>query len=383
MAEPTPILIAALSGRSLAAAARRAGYLPLVADIFGDADLRAIAGRWRRVAGDIASGLDRESLLAAAERLAPAGRRPLIGLVAGAGFEDRPRLLARLAQGRRLTGNPPEVLARIKDPAVFAARLARLGIPHPPVATSRPAIANDWLVRRAGASGGGHIRPANGETAPGPGHYYQKRAAGQPISALFLAADGRALSLGFSAQWRDGGSFRFGGLARPADLTRDIEAELTRAVEAVAADFGLVGLNSADFLLRARDFDLLEVNPRPGASLDAFDTGAGVGLFTLHCEACDGLLPRGWRPAAGATAIAVVTARRRSRVPRGFTWPDWSADRPAAGVSVEVGAPVCTVLAGAETAARARALVEARAGRILGALAPVERAPMLAAESRG
>ena len=33
-----PVLIAALSGRGLAASARRAGYEPLVADAFGDSD---------------------------------------------------------------------------------------------------------------------------------------------------------------------------------------------------------------------------------------------------------------------------------------------------------------------------------------------------------
>jgi uncharacterized protein len=32
------ILIAAITGRSLAAAARRAGFRPLVADLFNDAD---------------------------------------------------------------------------------------------------------------------------------------------------------------------------------------------------------------------------------------------------------------------------------------------------------------------------------------------------------
>ena len=32
------VLIAAISGRALAASARRGGYVPLVADFFGDAD---------------------------------------------------------------------------------------------------------------------------------------------------------------------------------------------------------------------------------------------------------------------------------------------------------------------------------------------------------
>ena len=39
------VLIAALSGRALAVSARQAGYAPLVADLFGDEDMRAAASQ--------------------------------------------------------------------------------------------------------------------------------------------------------------------------------------------------------------------------------------------------------------------------------------------------------------------------------------------------
>src|SRR5438445_5015444 len=67
------VLIAALSGRALAVAARRAGYAPLVADLFGDTDMRAAAARSAKVPGDLEAGLDEDGLVDCLTRLA-AGR---------------------------------------------------------------------------------------------------------------------------------------------------------------------------------------------------------------------------------------------------------------------------------------------------------------------
>src|SRR5690348_8372335 len=85
------VLIAAITGRALAAAARRSGMTPLVADLFGDLDTRAIAGAVATVPGTPTQGPRAAALVEALERLT-AGRR-VIGLVCGSGFEHRPRLL--------------------------------------------------------------------------------------------------------------------------------------------------------------------------------------------------------------------------------------------------------------------------------------------------
>ncbi len=88
------LLIAALSGRAAATAAWRAGYVPLVADFFGDRDTCAIAAGVRRMPGDVAAGFAPGALLGALGELAAEAPEPPVGVVYGAGFEDHTALLA-------------------------------------------------------------------------------------------------------------------------------------------------------------------------------------------------------------------------------------------------------------------------------------------------
>ena len=63
------VLIAAVSGRALAASARRGGYLPLVADFFGDQDTVAAAQGQIMFRGEFARGFREHELMEALERL--------------------------------------------------------------------------------------------------------------------------------------------------------------------------------------------------------------------------------------------------------------------------------------------------------------------------
>jgi predicted ATP-grasp superfamily ATP-dependent carboligase len=358
------VLVAALSGRVLAAAAARAGFVPLVADLFGDLDTRAIARDLIRLPGSLAQGLRRKSLLDALDRLADG--RTTEGIVYGSGFEDRPGLLAAIGRRYRLLGTPPETVARVKDPFAFSALCHRAGIPHPTTRRTGQARGR-WLEKRIGAAGGAHVRPAETRRADRPMWYYQRRVGGQSVSALFLADGQHALVLGFSEQWSDpipGQPFRYGGAVRPASVPEAQSQQMASAVARLAADSGVVGLCSADFLLRPDGFDLLEVNPRPGATLDIFHGTEGR-LFHLHLDACGGRLPDRSPSFAGAAAAAVVYARAAIRLPAGFMWPSWTADRQPSGEDVPAGAPLCTVIAEAETACLARRVVDERKNEIL------------------
>jgi len=84
-------LIAAVSGRALAASARRAGLTPLVADFFADADTQELAPAHRKLPGDIARGMTWKALAPALDALAEAAPSPVLGLVYGSGFEGSPR----------------------------------------------------------------------------------------------------------------------------------------------------------------------------------------------------------------------------------------------------------------------------------------------------
>jgi predicted ATP-grasp superfamily ATP-dependent carboligase len=126
----------------------------------------------------------------------------------------------------------------------------------------------------------------------------------------------------------------------------------------------IIGLNSIDFLLDGHEFHLLEVNPRPGATLDIFEPRNGS-LFALHVAACEGTLPPTPPGYDDAAASAVVYADDDIASIPSMEWPGWIADRPCVGASIKAGGPLCTVLAFAPTAAAARALVEQRIATIL------------------
>jgi uncharacterized protein len=353
------ILIAAVSGRALAASARRGGYIPLVVDFFADQDTVAVSAAQVRLKGSLARGIDAGELFAALETLA-AGQQPH-GVVCGTGFEDRPDHLARIAQRWKLFGNSPAIVAIAKDPLALAVLARDCGIPHPETSVASPADASGWLRKRRGGSGGSHIRPPrNGTLAPN--FYFQRRVNGLPVSALVLANGGHARVLGISSQWASpvaGQPFRYGGAVRPAPLAPIVADALAAAAERLAEATPLVGLNSVDFLVDGHEFWMLEINPRPGATLDLFEPPAGS-LFALHMAACEGELPQRTPSFGGAAAAAIVYAEHDMLSLPHLDWPDWTTDRPHGGIAVQAGDPLCTVHATAATATEARRLVEER-----------------------
>jgi len=358
------ILVAGLSARALSGSARAAGYAPLAADLFGDLDLQEVADASIRIDGDLEKGLEWQPLLAALDSLS-AGRNPM-GIVCGSGFEDRPDFLDCLGQRWSLFGNPAETVKRVKDAGSLAKSCERLAIPHPKWSNTPPAETH-WLRKRRGGSGGRHV----GVAGEGAGdQYWQERVAGESISALVVGAGGAAIVLGLSAQWPDplaDAPFRYGGAVRPAGLACTLAPALENAARAIVETNGLVGLNSVDFLVDGEDWHLIEVNPRPGATLDIFDDENGS-LFKLHIEACRGRLPKERGLFPGAAATAIVYARRDLPSMLEFDWPDWTADRQPPGTSIAAGAPVCTVLARANDPAEARRLVIDRGSTIRAAL---------------
>ena len=368
MPEPAAVLIAAVSGRALAASARRAGFVPLVADCFGDDDTLVLAHAHVRLRARAARGIDAGELLQALERLA-AQHRPL-GIVYGTGFEDRPKLLGRIAGRWRLLGNAPETIVRLKRPGLFAVLCRDCGVPHPQTRVDRPAHMTGWVAKRAGGAGGTHVRsPVEHEAGRGT-TYYQRRVSGSPVSALVLGNGRGAIVLGFSAQWASPGQgrpFRYGGAVRPAMLSSGLSAALTSAVERLASAAPLVGLNSFDFLVEDDAFRLLEINPRPGATLDIFEPSEGS-LFGLHVASCEGVLPETAPNLPGAAAACIVYADRDVPWVPAMDWPAWAADLQGAASSVGTGDPFCTVLARAPTAAEAAQLVKQRAAAILAML---------------
>jgi uncharacterized protein len=373
---PNPaVLIAAASSRALAASAQRAGYRPLVIDYFADQDTVASAQAHVRLASGLDRGMQGPEVMAALQTLSE--HHEACGVIWGSGFEDRPSLLQQIAQTWTLIGNGPDVVEHVKHPLLLAKLCRSCDIPYPETRLDPPDDRDSWLLKRVGGAGGTHIHDASKVvelTSPRlrgtreAAFYFQRRVAGDPVSALVLADSKAAQILGFSTQWSSpgpGNPFRYGGAVRPATLAPELADVLTAVVQRLTALTGLVGLNSFDFLVDGGKFHLLEINPRPGATIDIFEPPERDSLFALHVDACRGRLPDRAPVLDGAAASAVVYAA--ADIPRlpSFDWPHWSADRPIAGSFISAQSPLCTVLARAATAAQAQGLVEERARAIL------------------
>jgi predicted ATP-grasp superfamily ATP-dependent carboligase len=358
------ILIAALSGRALAELARKAGYRPLVADLFGDEDTRRYAHAVRVVRGTLMEGPEAGDLIAALSDLAQQCDSPPIGLVCGAGFERQPGLLDELARRWRVLGCASDVVRRAKDPVNFARLCAELGMPHPAVRVEAPADPQAWLAKTIGGSGGWHISGAN-VRAPAEGVYFQRRVTGRPISALVVGTGEAARVIGWSAQWTSptDAPYRWAGAVQPARIDPDLQAYLADKACELTIAAGLVGIASIDFLVEHTNWHVLEINPRPGGTLDIFDDGCGW-LLEMHVQACGGSLidPPHYR---GAQACAIAFAERDIESMPDMRWPDWCADLQVRGTRVEAGAPICTIRAAADDPETARPLVDHRRRALL------------------
>jgi predicted ATP-grasp superfamily ATP-dependent carboligase len=346
--------VAGVTTRPLAASAARAGWQVTAVDAFGDRDLRACAEvvRLRREDG----GFDPAAA-------ATAGRRVSAEFAAyTSNFENHPSSVAALSAGRRLLGNGPAVLRRVREPIGLMRTLRRLGFETPVTRASAPkSLAGGprrWLLKPRRSGGGHGISTWRPGLAVGRQQYLQERIRGAPGSMVFLADGERAAVLGLSRQLvGDGtfgaGGFRYCGSLMGEGLFEDEIVLLERAgalAEAVTREFGLVGLNGIDFIARAGVPWPIEVNPRWSASMELLERRPGPPLFALHAEACLGGLPVATRPRLrGTIGKAVVFARREVTLGATAAWlRDPSvADVPHPGESIVRGRPICTVFASA------------------------------------
>lgn len=351
------LLIAAVSGRALAAAARRAGYRPLVADFFCDTDTVALSGRTTMLPGDLHEGIDDARLVETLQALA--GDDEPVAVVLGSGFERKPDLVDAVARKFPLAGNRGAAIRRVKDPERLAADCAELGIPHPEFSPRPPRDPENWLVKTAGAGGGAHVRQANGEDAA-EGRYFQRFLRGQSISALFVGDCSTARIVGFSRQWTSpapGLPYRYGGAVRLRRFDRRDMATIGGWLSALTARAGLTGLCGADFIKTADGYHLIEINPRPGATLDIFDS-FDAPLIEAHLRASRG---EPYRLPDFTDSMAQLIAYATTPVAAfpAIEWPDWTADHQSAGTRLSPGDPVCTVFATGPSAAATRKAVRA------------------------
>jgi predicted ATP-grasp superfamily ATP-dependent carboligase len=366
------IAVAAISSRAMAEAAARDGWEVIALDLFGDVDTRRAATRWQRIGSPAHLQIETASVLAALRALAEQGDG-VWGWVAGSGFEGYPDVLEQGAAVLPLIGTAPEAVRRLRDPAAFFGFLLAHVIPFPPVRWEPPEHPEGWLLKDAHGCGGWHVGPvpASLHERPTPHHYFQREMAGQPMSATFIANGHEVQVLGFNLQQVRGVGprpFTFCGAIGPVPLPPGLARRLTVIARAITREFDLRGLCSLDFMRDGDTIAVLEVNPRPPATLSLYPEH---GVMRAHVGAClHGALPTAEPASANqvhgfailfatrAFTLAAVAAQQLA------AWPG-ICDLPEAGQRFEIDEPVCTLSARGGDAAQVRALLDADGEKLL------------------
>lgn len=337
---PPEFILAASSARFLAEAAVNAGCRVATVDVFADDDTRALTGGDSRCVAWGACGPD------VAETEAVLSDYPGAALVVGPGFDGAADMLERVTRDRDFYGNSPEVFRACADPAALAAALDALDIERPGL----PEAEGLCVTKTPGASGGGHVRiESSVASVPGVAGA-QSYLPGTAVSCLFLADGRTAYAVGFNTLWvsthADG--FHYGGAVNRAPLDEEQQRHLSSAVEGLTAHFGLRGLNSLDCVLAGGRLYCIELNPRPSATMQLYESG---GLFKAHLETCRGAAARP-ETSDKVRAHAVVYALCARELSAAECAHPGVCDATA-GRSVAAGEPLCSVLADGDSVSEA------------------------------
>ena len=285
------ILVAGFSTRHIASSAHRAGYRVYAVDHFCDQDLV-----WHT--RDRMNFEELEELpqaVAAMERMHDPG-----GFVPASGAEA-------IRPTSPVLGTPPERVLPFLDKLEIQRFFEENGIPVP--ALLPPGTYPAMLKPRV-ASGGWRntiVRSLAEEerwqgSFPGMPFVRQEIVHGVPSSVSLVADGRRARAIAVNEQLlraSDEASFGFCGSITPSD--HPLADRMVRCAEKAAGRSGCIGSVGIDFVAGDDEVYAIEINPRFQGTLDTVEAAISENLFSLHVDACRGVIPEKM-PTAGRYA---------------------------------------------------------------------------------
>jgi predicted ATP-grasp superfamily ATP-dependent carboligase len=387
---PLSLLILGASARAWASSVSRTGLAVHAADLFADRDLLAITA-----AVSVPSERYPSALVEAALGF-PSGPWCYTGAL-----ENHPGLVDAITATRPLAGNAGDAIRRVRSARHLAEELAEAGIGFPRTLDDPSTIPGDgsWL-RKPRASGGGQgIAPWTGLAVGGTSldsrreSVWQERCPGLPVSGAFVVTNREARLVGASRQligvtaWSAPPYAYCGSIdVDPQTLPDDLGDQWNRIGSVLAGTLGLRGVVGVDAIVTPSGrLVVIEVNPRPTASMELVDRRTGRALAADHLAACGVVTgrctpaPSGGRWAKGilrAAALIEIDDRLCDRLDgfnsawsHGDGWPA-IADLPRSGTVVASGAPCISLFAVADTGREARRLLDQRMGIVQESIGP-------------
>jgi methenyltetrahydromethanopterin cyclohydrolase len=354
------VVIIAHSGRMLANSARQSNWLPLVIDRFGDQEIAHLAQKnW--VVPDL-SKASLEPVIATIKQYFDVDQ-----LVYGSGFEFHLETLFWLSEHFTVLGNASVTFQQVQDKVFFFATLQRLQIPFLETHFTAPPVGTDeWLVKPTSGEGGAGIHWYDSQESVADTVYWQRYQKGTVGSVLFVS-DGESVQIiGFNGQWVESGQtqypFVFSGVRHCPLVRVAYGQQVLDWLNQLVGAFSLVGLNSLDFIMNKGQLWVLEINPRPSASLMLYDGYCHNKLFERHVQGCMGHLIDIPAPATDYhRGYQVLYAYYELVIPEQVEWPDWVLDKPGAGVIIPINSPICSIIAAEKNTERLTYLLNHRA----------------------
>ena len=298
--EQRPLVVLGASVRAMSSSATQAGWNVYAADLFCDLDLLATAVAARRIGEDVGGYPAGLAECAAAFPDAP-------WCYTGA-IENYPHLIDQIAALRPLAGNTGDIVRRVRDPATLARVLRQAGLHVPETSFTPVGIRTDGsFVQKPIASAGGrgvarwtaslahHWQAARSgfPTAP-PTTLWQKWIDGDSMAAAFILSPRSAQMIGLSHQlvgqpWCYAAPHAYcGSIHVPlASIQATTHHQLTRLGLVLSQEFGLLGAVGVDLVVDPEgNVTVIEVNPRPTASMEIIERANGVSIAKEHLFAC-------------------------------------------------------------------------------------------------
>ena len=350
--EPRRLAIVGASVRAAAQSAVKAGYEVVAADLFADADLRALchAARIADYPHGLADWLAEQSVDA--------------WLFTGA-LENYPGLVERMQQVLPLLGCGADSLKLCRDPASLDQNLRPTGVAFPQTVPWHEAPRGEpgWLAKTYQHSAGAGVWALETESdfrrAESSHAWAQRFVRGAPMSAVYaVSRDGAAL-LGVSRQLvgaplAHAPRWAYCGSVAPADVGPSVLEKLEELGKLLSASLGLLGLVGVDLVVDDNEVTLIEINPRFPASVEVLERAYQQSAVEAHARACRGESIDAWIASEPMpSAKLILYAERDTIVSNAFS--DWAweqhragrmADLPSPGETISAARPVCTLFAG-------------------------------------
>lgn len=374
---PACVVVGA-SVRAFAESAWRRGWRVHAADLFADRDLAAVATSLVRLgpAGVAAYPRGIPEVVAAL----PDGPCIYTGAL-----ENHPEIVAALAARRPLAGCSADALCAVRDPRRLATLAERCGEVFPDTRFSPAGLPTDgtYLVKPLRSAGGHGVRPWCGDSPPGDanGHVWQRLVKGTHWSTSYLACRGVAHLVGVSrplapARWGGGCGITYAGsIDVPVEQVPDaVRHRFETLGAAIAGDGGLTGLFGIDTIVDGfHRIHVLEVNPRPTASMELLERASGWSMAAAHLAAFGWEAMPSTRGHSGVVWAKAIAFAPRTRHPAAddvlaalaerWTAHDGMAalaDVPASDQWPAAGGPLVTLFAAGESESAARATLRRR-----------------------